>query len=86
MAAKFKAGEAVRYESALGVIKSDAKVLEVIEGLSEPAYKIGLAMGGKVSPVFESELKAPAAVVARAAGAALEAAYPFGYRSADSAP
>lgn len=67
MGAKFKAGDAVRYESMMGVIKSDAKVLEVIEGLSEPAYKIGLAMGGKVSPVFESELAPIADEVKKAA-------------------
>ena len=57
---KFKAGEPVIYASMMGVIKSEAKVLEAIEGLSEPAYKIALVGGGKVSPVFESELS-PAA-------------------------
>lgn len=61
MGAKFKVGDEVMFESKMGVIKKEARVLEVIDGLSEPAYKIKMAWpGGSVSPVFESELKAAA--------------------------
>lgn len=61
MDAQFVVGQRVWFESAMGVIKQDAVIEAVIEGLSEPAYKIALAWpGGKVSPVMESELKAAA--------------------------
>ena len=59
-AAKFKEGDKVMFESEMGVIKSEAVIEKVLIGLSEPAYKIALAMGGKLSPAFESELKAAA--------------------------
>ncbi len=56
--AKFQVGDKVIFESEMGVIKSDAVIEQVLNGISEPAYKIALAWpGGKLSPVFESELQ-----------------------------
>lgn len=80
----YKVGDRVFYRSDLNVEPGKAGVIR--ECKASGVYVVAFDDFSVIGNAYPDELRLVADVVAKAAGSTLQAAYPFGYRSADNEP